>query len=160
MGNDNKRRTSQLPCAHVDRTRAAKRAGTDGRSGAVEPDPRWAIRRSIDLDADLTDSAGMRCTAKVTDISEEGCMIRLPSGRILERHLLHSIKVTGLEALSGYVIWCADGKGGLVFSEPLSPAMVQNLVMKSLYAKISRQVAQQKGPADILPPRAPFPFDN
>ncbi len=129
-------------------------------TGPIEPDRRWAIRRSIDLDADLTDTAGMQCTAKVIDISEEGCMIRFHSGRNLERHLLHSIKVTGLEALSGYVIWCADGRAGLVFSEPLNPATVQNLVMKSLYAKISRQMAQQKGPADILPPLAPFPFDD
>lgn len=129
-------------------------------TGPIKPDRRWAIRRSIDLDADLTDTAGLRCTAKVTDISEEGCMIRFHSGRNLESHLLHSIKVTGLEVLSGYVIWCADGTAGLVFNEPLSPATVQDLVMKSLYAKMSRRMTQQKGPADILPPLPPFPFDN
>jgi hypothetical protein len=120
---------------------------------------RWALRRGIDLDADLSDTAGMSCVAKVTDISEEGCMIRFFADRDLARDLLHTIKVTGLEALSGYVIWSAEGKAGLAFATPLHPATVQSLVMKSHYARISRDMAAGATP-DRLPSLPPFPFDE
>lgn len=121
-------------------------------------DRRWALRRSIELAADLSDSSGMTCAALVTDISEEGCMIRFAKGQDLVRDRLHSIKISGLEALSAYVIWCAEGKAGVAFSEPLHPATVQNLVMKSHYARISRHMALKEGELERLPALPPFPF--
>jgi hypothetical protein len=126
----------------------------------TQPDRRWALRRGVELDADLTDSNGMSCAAQVIDISEEGCMLRLFSRTELERDLVHTIKVTGLEALSGYVIWCSGGRAGLTFSEPLHPATVQNLVMKSHYGRISRHMAHKNASQDNLPPLPPFPFEG
>ncbi|HEY6964278.1 MAG TPA: PilZ domain-containing protein [Erythrobacter sp.] len=122
------------------------------------PDRRWALRRNIELAADLSDSSGMICAALLTDISEEGCMIRLAKGQDLVRDRLLMIKVSGLEALAAYVIWCAEGKAGVAFSEPLHPATVQNLVMKSHYARISRHMALKAGDLERLPALPPFPF--
>lgn len=126
----------------------------------MEQERRWAVRRGIELDADLTDTAGLLCAAKVTDISEEGCMIRISSKQELVRDNLHTLKVTGMDALSGYVIWCSEGKAGLIFSEPLDHATVQSLVMKSHYARISRYKAEESASKDRLPPLARFPFKD
>ena len=127
--------------------------------GEMEQDRRWALRRSVELEADLTDSADLRYAAKVTEISEEGCAIRISSGQVLVRDRLHTIKITGLDALSGYVIWCSDGKAGMTFSEPLASATVSNLLMKSHYARISRRMAGKNSAQDYLPPLPRFPFD-
>jgi hypothetical protein len=127
--------------------------------GEGEPDRRWALRRSVELDADLTDTAELTYAAKVTEISEEGCTIRISSGQMLVRDRLHTIKIMGLDALSGYVIWCSDGKAGMTFSEPLHPATVSDLLMKSHYVTISRRMAGKTSSKDYLPPLPPFPFD-
>lgn len=126
----------------------------------TQPDRRWAMRRSIELDADLTDAAGVPCAVKVTNISEEGCMVRMLSGREPERHLLHEIKITGLEPLGAYVIWSKEGRAGLAFSTPLHPMTVRSLVTKSLYARLSRRVARTGQANDEFPALPPFPFDD
>lgn len=131
-----------------------------GPDDRAQPDRRWAMRRSIELDADLTDSAGVPSAVKVTDISEEGCMIRTLSGREPERHLLHEIKITGLDPLGAYVVWSGEGKAGLTFSTPLHPLTVRNLVTKSLYARLSRRLARTGPREDDLRPLPPFPFDD
>lgn len=121
-------------------------------------DRRWAMRRSIELDADIVDAAGLVYAAKVLDISEEGCMVRTLAGSDLVRDRLHDIKMIGMDALTGYVIWSEDGKAGIAFSEPLHTATVQNLVMKSHYGRISRFMAQ-KGATDAFTDlHRPFPF--
>ena len=128
--------------------------------GEMNRDRRWALRRSVELEADLTDTADLRYAAKVTEISEEGCTIRISSGQMLVRDRLHTIKITDLDALSGYVIWCSDGKAGMTFSEPLHPATVSDLLMKSHYARISRRMAGKNSAQDYLPPLPRFPFDT
>lgn len=127
--------------------------------GEMKRDRRWAFRRSVELEADLIDSADLRYVAMVTEISEEGCAIRVSPDQVLVRDRLHSIKIVGLDALRGYVVWCSDGKAGMTFSEPLDPATVSDLVMKSHYARISRHMAKKNSGNDPLPPLPPFPFD-
>lgn len=87
-------------------------------------------------------------------------MVRLSRECELVRDRLHTIKITGVEALPAYVIWCADGKAGLAFSEPLRPGTVQNLVMKSHYARISRHFAEKNAANGTLTPLPPFPFED
>lgn len=128
--------------------------------GEMEQDRRWALRRSIELEADLIDAEQMKYAAKITNISEEGCTIRISLRQTLVRDRLHTIKITGLDALSGYVIWCSDGKAGLAFSEPLHSETVKRLLMNSHYAKICRNFATKNGANDYLPPLPPFPFEN
>lgn len=128
--------------------------------GGMERDRRWAARRAIELDADLMDSDGFSYAAKVTDLSEEGCMVRTLSGLDLVIDSLHEIKITGLEALSAYVVWTADGKAGLTFTTPLNASTIESLVMKSLYARLSRNAVRDKGPDDDLETLGPFPFED
>ena len=131
-----------------------------GNEDGADPDRRWSERNSIDLDVELTDSAGLSYSAKLTDISEEGCMIRTLSGIDLVRDRLHTIKMIGQEAVAAYVIWSANGKAGLTFSSPSDPATVQSLVMKSLYARMSRHTVRNASANDSLPSLPPFPFDD
>lgn len=135
-------------------------SGMGANDDETPKDRRWALRRGIELVADLTDSAGITCPAKVTDISEEGCMIRTLSGSDLAKDSLYEIKITGLELISAYVAWTANGKAGLTFTSPLHAATVQNLVMKSLYSKLSQRMVRDAKPDDYLGPRGPFPFDD
>ncbi len=121
-------------------------------------DRRWSLRRGIKLDADVTDSVGNRFAATVTDISEEGFCIRTNLDRKLLRDSLHTIKVTGHEPLTGYVIWSSQGKTGFAFGEPLHQSTVQGLVVKSLYSRLSRRLGRQ-GPGDRIENLPPFPFD-
>ncbi len=125
-----------------------------------EQDRRWALRRSIDLDVELTDSAGLSYAAKVTNISEEGCQILTLSGSDLVRDRLHTIKIIGHGAITAYVIWTAKGKAGMTFSTPTGSATVKQLVMKSLYARMGRNLGRDASANDILPPLPPFPFDE
>lgn len=122
------------------------------------PDRRWALRPGVELDADIIDAAGLVYAAKVLDISEEGCLVRTLSGSNLVRERLHEIKVTGMDSLSGYVIWAVGGKAGIAFGDPLHAATVQNLVMKSHYGRISRFMARRNGPDECpdLHRRSPF----
>lgn len=131
-----------------------------GNEDEMKQDRRWSMRRSIDLDVELTDLDGLSYAAKLTDISEEGCLIRTLSGNDLVHDRLHTIKITGHEAVTGCVAWSEKGKAGLTFSEPLDPATVQSLVMKSLYSRMSRRTARDASAIDRLPPLPPFPFDD
>ena len=131
-----------------------------GSEDETEQVRRWSMRRSIDLDVELTVSDGLSYAAKLTDISEEGCMIRTLSGSDLARERLHTIKMVGHEAVTGYVVWSEKGKAGLTFSAPSDPATVESLVLKSQYARMSRHSLRNASANDSLPPLPPFPFDD
>lgn len=122
-------------------------------------DRRWALRRTIDLTADVMGPDGARFPAKIMDISEEGCMLRTWPGCAFDRNRLYTIKVTGLSGLFGYVIWSAEGRTGIAFGEPLHPANVQSLVMKSHYSKISRHLAGRRVPKHLLGDLPPLSLD-
>jgi hypothetical protein len=126
----------------------------------AQPDRRWAQRRGIALDADITDRSGFTLPARITDISEEGCRIRTFSAPALERDLLHTIKITGLEPVGAYVIWTREDGAGFTFSTPLDPATVRSLVTKSLYARMSRRLARGGAETDDLGTLPPFPFEE
>lgn len=133
----------------------------DNRRDASAPlDRRWAMRRGVELEADLTDSTGRAFAARITDISEEGCTIRMLAPVEPDRDRLHEIKITGLEPLGAYVVWSGDGKAGLVFSTPLHSLTVRSLVTKSLYARLSRRMASTPQRDDAISTLPPFPFED
>ncbi|MFO6447116.1 PilZ domain-containing protein [Erythrobacter sp. NE805] len=124
-------------------------------------DRRWALRRKLELPADLKDADGHTHAATIVDISEEGCRIETASGREIDRHRLHTVKITGLEAIPAYVSWSRESSAGLTFAEPLHPAVVQNLVVKSLYARLSRFEENRKARGrEGLSGLPPFPFGD
>lgn len=127
-------------------------------NGNRQWDRRWNLRRGVELNAEVTDSAGAAFLAKVIDISEEGCMLRTVYRIDFARDCVHAIKITGLEEIDCYVVWCEDHKAGVTFGRPLHSVTVQNLVMKSHYAKISRHMAQAGKRGDDLLDLPPFPL--
>lgn len=125
----------------------------------LQGDKRWALRRHIEVDATLTDPDGLVFSVNLTNISEEGCAIRTTSRVELARDVIHSLKVTGLGPLPCHLVWLSDNKAGLAFCESLHPAIVQNLVMKSLHARIILRMAQPERFDSRLENLPPFPFD-
>lgn len=123
-------------------------------------DRRWAMRRKVEMEVAVTDTEGLSYSATLTDISEDGCMIRLASEQDLVGNRLHTVKIPGARGLAGYVIWCSGGKAGLAFSEPLYPAQVEALVLNSHYTGIARNMAKIGAMEDHLPSLPPFPFEN
>ncbi len=138
----------------------AEQAVPGDQDDAVHADRRWALRRGIELSADITDAAGVAFAARVVEISEEGCRIRTSRAPELNRDLVHEIKVTGLEPVGAYVVWASGDDVGLAFSKPLDPLTVRSLVTKSVYARLSRRTARMGQGLDELPPLPPFPFGD
>ncbi|WP_285710492.1 PilZ domain-containing protein [Erythrobacter oryzae] len=137
-----------------------EQAGPEGDDAAARADRRWALRRGIELTADVTDSTGFAFAARVIEISEEGCRLRTSAVPELNRDLVHQIKVTGLEPVDAYVVWTNGDDVGLTFGAPLDPVTVRSLVTKSLYARLSRRMARSAQGLDELPPLPPFPFSD
>lgn len=129
-------------------------------SGAQRADRRWALRRGIELAADVTDSSGFSFPARIVEISEEGCRLCTYDAPVLDRDQLHTIKVTGLEPLGAYVVWASGEDVGLTFATPLDPVTVRSLVTKSLYARLSRRLARAGRGADEFGSLPPFPFPD
>lgn len=109
-------------------------------------DRRWATRRQIGLDAHLTDTKGASYSVVIVNVSEDGCGILIQTGVELARELPHTLMARGVDPLTVYVIWSKDGQAGLALANPLHPMIVQRLVMKSLYGKISRRLSSDTRP--------------
>lgn len=140
--------------------RGAEDPAPGGKDEAKPPERRWALRRGVELDADLADSSGFTLAVKITDISEEGCKIRTFSAPTLARDLVHEIKITGLEPIGVYVTWVGEADAGLTFTTPLDPVTVRGLVTKSLYARLSRRLSRGQRGEDELGTLPPFPFKD
>lgn len=108
----------------------------------TQNDRRWALRRGIQIDADLRDSAGLRCSVTVTEISEEGCAIETDPALDLTRNSLHTIHVNGFLPLKAYVIWSSGGRVGLALSEPLHPITVQRFADKSVFDRLLHRLSR------------------
>lgn len=121
---------------------------------------RWSYRRSIELEADITDISGETRAATLSDLSEDGCQIEVHAGPDLAVDDLYDIAIVGFDPLGAQVVWAAQGKSGLTFTTPLTSAEVEKLVMTSLYARLTRRApsaAPSDGALDTLPP---FPFED
>jgi hypothetical protein len=121
---------------------------------------RWNYRRSIELDAEITDPAGQSRAARLGDLSEEGCMILALPGDELTIGDIYDIAITGFETLVAQVVWAGQGKAGLAFITPLTAAEIEKLVMASLYARLTK-----RGPGPVVSQAAldtlpPFPFKD
>lgn len=122
-------------------------------------DRRWALRRAIDASAQISNGAGLCQAATITDLSEEGCMVRVLAATDLPRDCLYTISVSGLAAFSGYLVWAKDDKAGFALNAPLQSTTVQSAVVKSYYAKIARQMAEIERGDRKLADLPQFPFD-
>jgi hypothetical protein len=102
----------------------------DGKAGLVfEPEqpaekehwPRCSERIATSADVSLRRLGQSGRRVRVTDLSPEGCKVRLPHQPRLEEHLL--VKFDGLEVLEAEVCWAEGFDAGLRFERPFHPAV-------------------------------------
>lgn len=105
----------------------------DGKAGLVfEPEkpekahwPRCSERISTSADVSLRRLGQSNRRVHVTDLSPEGCRVRLPHQPQAGEHLL--IKFEGLETVESEVCWVDGFDAGLQFERPFHPAVFELL---------------------------------
>jgi hypothetical protein len=90
---------------------------------------RRSERRVVNLAADLRESGACVAEVEVTDISEDGFMMRSDAGLDFEIGSFAWLKLPGFEAFKSQVIWIKDGRLGARFLTPLYPAILA-LILK------------------------------
>jgi len=83
--------------------------------------PRRSERIATSADVSLRRLGQSSRRVRVTDLSPEGCKVRLPHQPRLGEHLL--IKFDGLEVLESEVCWVDGFDVGLRFERPFHPAV-------------------------------------
>lgn len=83
--------------------------------------PRRSDRIATSADVSLRRVGQSSRRVRVTDLSPEGCKIRLPHQPRIEDHLL--VKFDGLEALEAEVCWAEGFDAGLRFERAIHPAV-------------------------------------
>lgn len=101
-----------------------------------QDDQRWSTRRRVEIGAHLTDALGLAFDATLINISEDGFAIHTVVERDFTRDAVHTMRVLGLEPRTAQVVWSRHGIAGFVFCEPLSPAVVQGLIVKSMHIRL------------------------
>jgi len=101
----------------------------DGKAGLVfEPEqpekmhwPRCSERITTSADVSLRRLGQSNRQVRVTDLSPEGCKVRLPHQPHVGEHLL--VKFEGLETIESEVCWVEGFDAGLRFERPFHPAV-------------------------------------
>ena len=96
-------------------------------------EPRNQERRPVALSGNLKTPRSRQDVA-VSDLSVTGCKIEaiylsLTAGE----HVM--LRLEGLQALPATVVWCSGPSAGLLFENPLHPAVLDNLCQQHPHAK-------------------------
>lgn len=86
---------------------------------------RTAHRFPTDLEADCR-SCGRSWTSRLSNISNTGCMITYPEPSLPESALLR-LRLRGLTAIDGEIVWQNRGHAGIRFNLPLHKAVMEHL---------------------------------
>lgn len=92
-------------------------------------DDRTDSRRPVDLNATFTKpgAAGVACV--VSNISAAGFMAKTYDPLIPNMPVW--LRIPGLAALPGRVIWCSDGQIGCEFDQPLDPGLLDFIIAEA-----------------------------
>ncbi len=101
-------------------------------------DRRQARRRIVSFAAALNEQGTSARRVFVSDLSEQG--FRLSSEPGLEEGLPLLLKLPGIEAVRGRVIWAKDGEIGCEFDEELDTATIESVIASATQqpAKVQR----------------------
>lgn len=83
-------------------------------------------RRELNREALIRNCLQGRIGGQVLDISENGCKLFLHNNSARAGQMI-TIKMEGLESLSGTIRWIDDGFAGVEFHRQLYPAVVDHL---------------------------------
>lgn len=91
-------------------------------------DQRAACRFPTDLEAECR-SSNRSWASRLRNVSVSGCLIVCPEGDLPSGALLR-IRIKGLTAIDGEIVWQHRGHAGVKFRVPLHPAMIEHLVFR------------------------------
>ena len=91
-------------------------------------DKRSAFRFPTEVEADCR-SCDRAWNTRLVNISTTGCMIACPVDGLPDGALLR-LRVTGLTAIDGAIIWQHRNHAGIRFRVPLHPAVMEHLAFR------------------------------
>ena len=91
-------------------------------------DKRAAFRFPTDVEADCR-SCDRAWSTRLVNISTTGCMIACPEDGLPDGALLR-LRVKGLTAIDGEIVWQHRNHAGIKFRVPLHPAVMEHLAFR------------------------------
>ena len=91
-------------------------------------DKRAAFRFPTDVEADCR-SCDKSWSSRLVNISTTGCMIACPQESLPDGALLR-LRVKGLTAIDGEIVWQHRNHAGIKFRVPLHPAVMEHLAFR------------------------------
>ena len=91
-------------------------------------DKRAAFRFPTDVEADCR-SCDRAWNSRLVNISTTGCMIACPDEGLPDGALLR-LRVKGLTAIDGEIVWQHRNHAGIKFRVPLHPAVMEHLAFR------------------------------
>ena len=91
-------------------------------------DKRSAFRFPTDVEADCR-SCDRAWGTRLVNISTTGCMIACPAEGLPDGALLR-LRVKGLTAIDGQIVWQHRNHAGIRFRVPLHPAVMEHLALR------------------------------
>ena len=91
-------------------------------------DKRAAFRFPTDVEADCR-SCDKAWSSRLVNISTTGCMIACPEESLPDGALLR-LRVKGLTAIDGEIVWQHRHHAGIKFRVPLHPAVMEHLAFR------------------------------
>jgi hypothetical protein len=104
----------------------------------IQGDERIAKRRFADLEVAISVPKGNRLKGIIENVSENGCFVSLQDGAELAAGRLIALTLPDEKVVSGRVVWSHNRRVGICFVQPLGPDVVDDLVKRSLYARLER----------------------
>ena len=108
-------------------------------------DKRAAFRFPTDVEADCR-SCDRSWATRLVNISTTGCMIACPETDLPDKALLR-LRVKGLTAIDGEIVWQHRNHAGVRFSVPLHPAVMEHLAFGG-------EAQGWQGEAEVMPQSA------
>ena len=110
---------------------------------------RAAFRFPTDVAADCR-SCDRSWSSRLVNISTTGCMIACPVEGLPDGALLR-LRVKGLTAIDGQIVWQHRNHAGIRFRVPLHPAMMEHLAFRG----VERAAEAAPPPVEPTPAREP-----
>ena len=115
-------------------------------------DKRAAFRFPTDVEADCR-SCDKSWSSRLVNISTTGCMIACPEDSLPDGALLR-LRVKGLTAIDGEIVWQHRNHAGIKFKVPLHPAVMEHLAFRGTDAGYEMSSPAPAPEARVEPVRA------
>jgi hypothetical protein len=115
-------------------------------------DKRAAFRFPTDVEADCR-SCDRAWNTRLVNISTTGCMIACPEEGLPDGALLR-LRVRGVTAIDGEIIWQHRNHAGIKFKVPLHPAVMEHLAFRGTDRGYDTPPPAPRADAELTPVRA------